>query len=272
MSHTIHTALNQGIERISFIPTERRHQTPLLFIHGMWHGAWCWEGWQAQLADLGWESHAISLPGHAGSPVQRSLRWCTLQYYLGFVKREVDRLGRKPVLLGHSMGGALTQHYLKSVGDDLPAAVLVAPWPYTNYPWGPLLFLRLDPAGSVLGALKLSAETYIRSPKNAAKLLLGPNSAVTPEWLHQRLNGESFIVMNQHMWPLWHAPKQMKTPTMLLAGELDAVVPLAWEARTARRYGSELVVIPGAGHNLMHEKSSADTVRKIDSWLSAGVE
>lgn len=32
------------------------------------------------------------------------------------------------MLIGHSMGGALTQWYLK-YGRSLPAAVLVAPWP-----------------------------------------------------------------------------------------------------------------------------------------------
>lgn len=271
MPYTTHTALHHGIERITYTPAERRHETPLLFVHGMWHGAWCWEGWQAQLAELGWMSHAISLPGHAGSPTQRPLRWCTLGYYLDIVKREAARLERKPVLLGHSMGGALTQHYLKHVADDLPAAVLVAPWPYTNYPWGPILFLRLDPVGALTGFFTLSAGVFMRSPQRAAAALLGPDPAVTPEWLHQRLNSESFIVMNQHMWPLWSAPSLLKTPTLLLAGEQDAVCPLTWEKRTAKRYGSDLIVIPGAGHNLMHEKSSADTVTKIDGWLTARV-
>jgi pimeloyl-ACP methyl ester carboxylesterase len=272
MSHTITTTLEDGIERVTCTPDARRHDTPLLFVHGMWHGAWCWQGWQTQLADAGWESHAISLPGHAGSPTQRPLRWCTLGYYLGVVRREVERLDRKPVLIGHSMGGALTQHYLKRVGDDLPATVLVAPWPYTNYPWGPLLFLKLDFVGSIMSFLTLSAGPFMRTPARAAAALLGPDPAVSAEWLHGQLNSESFLVMNEHIWPFWDAPKQFKTPMLLLAGEMDAVCPLPWERRTAERYGADLHVVAGAGHNLMHEKSASETVGVMDNWLRARLE
>jgi len=89
----------------------------------MWHGAWCWQGWQARLAAWGWESHAHSLPGHAGSPIQRPIRWCTLGYYLSFLQAEIGRMPRRPVLMGPSMGGALTQMYLKA-HDDLPVSLL----------------------------------------------------------------------------------------------------------------------------------------------------
>lgn len=271
MSITITTELIDGIERITYTPANLKHQTPLLFIHGMWHGAWCWETFQRPLAEAGWQSIAISLPGHGGSPPQRPLRWCTLGYYLTFIRREVERLPVKPVLIGHSMGGALTQHYLKDIGDDLPAAVLVAPWPYTNYPWGPILFLKLDFWGAIWGGLTLDAGQFMRTPTRAAAALLSSQASVTPEWLHERLNGESYLVMNQHMWPLWVAPKTLKTPTLLLAGEADAVCPLDWEKRTAERYGADIIVVPNAGHNLMHEKSTPEIVVQVDDWLSERV-
>jgi pimeloyl-ACP methyl ester carboxylesterase len=39
--------------------------------------------------------------------------------------------------------------------------------------------------------------------------------------------------------------------------------------KTAAHYQAEFVVIPGAGHNLMMEKSYRATAEKIDTWLSA---
>jgi pimeloyl-ACP methyl ester carboxylesterase len=131
-AYTLHQHSENGIEWVSCIPTNRRHQTPLFLQHGMWHGAWCWEEWQILFASWGWESHAISLPGHAGSPVQRPIRWCTLAYYWRFMRDAIAQLPTKPILIGHSMGGALTQWYLKEF-DDLPAAVLVAPWLSHNW-------------------------------------------------------------------------------------------------------------------------------------------
>jgi hypothetical protein len=32
-----------NLEVLSRRPAESRHPTPLLFIHGMLHGAWCWD-------------------------------------------------------------------------------------------------------------------------------------------------------------------------------------------------------------------------------------
>src|SRR5512138_1696248 len=105
VQHSIHN----GIEWITYLPRQRRFETPILMQHGMWHGAWCWQPWQELFATWGWESHAHSLPGHAGSPVQRPLRWATLGYYFEFLRaEEIERFPRRPVLMGHSMGGALT--------------------------------------------------------------------------------------------------------------------------------------------------------------------
>jgi hypothetical protein len=57
-------SIESGIERVRYIPKQRRFETPILLQHGMWHGAWCWQWWQELLAEWGWESHAYSLPGH----------------------------------------------------------------------------------------------------------------------------------------------------------------------------------------------------------------
>ena len=35
--------VENGIERVTYIPEQRRFDTPILMQHGMWHGAWCWE-------------------------------------------------------------------------------------------------------------------------------------------------------------------------------------------------------------------------------------
>jgi pimeloyl-ACP methyl ester carboxylesterase len=101
----IDRSVEGGIERVVYRPHNRRFNTPIVMQHGMWHGAWCWQGWQELLAEWGWESHAHSLPGHASSPTQRPIRWCTLGYYLDFLKAEIDRQPRRPILMGHSMAG-----------------------------------------------------------------------------------------------------------------------------------------------------------------------
>ena len=40
---------------------------PLLFLHGMWGGAWMWEPCMQVFAARGWRCHALNLRGHHGS-------------------------------------------------------------------------------------------------------------------------------------------------------------------------------------------------------------
>ncbi len=115
-AYRIRHVVEDGIEWVSYLPKRRRFETPLLMQHGMFHAAWCWADWQALLAEWGWESHAISLPGHGLSPKQRPIRYCTLDYYLAFLRDAAEKLAQPPVLIGHSMGGALTQWYIRYVG------------------------------------------------------------------------------------------------------------------------------------------------------------
>lgn len=268
---SIQHAINNGIERVTYSPKHRRFETPILLQHGMWHGAWCWQHWQELFATWGWESHSISLPGHAGSPAQRPIYFCTLDYYLGFLKAEVKQLSRPPVLIGHSMGGALTQWYFKYVDDDLPAAVLVAPWDLRgNFVDGGIgRWFRLDPLGVLFVSLTGSTYPYIRTPKHAARKLISSQAIYTPEELHSRLGPESAWVMMQHNPPFWRPAKQVKTPLLWLAGEIDTVISVEAERRSAAYYQADFIVVPKAAHNLMMEHNYRETAETIHNWLNA---
>jgi len=275
-----HTVVD-GIERIVYLPRDRRFDTPIVMQHGMWHGAWCWELWQELFAEWGWETHAHSLPGHAGSPAQRPVARCTLDYYLGFLSAEVARLqprpsakdaipmARRPVLLGHSMGGALVQWYLKHVADDLPAVVLVAPWVSHSLVKDGLFRLACyDPVGVLLMALSWDASPMKRRGKGSAvRFLVGPRAAVPLEELQPRLGPESALVLYQHNPPFWYPPEQVETPMLWVAGGEDPLLAERAERRSAAHYGADYVVAAGARHNVMMEQNYRETAEVIHRWL-----
>ena len=270
--YSVTTELNDGIERITYTPRDKRHDTPILMQHGMWHGAWCWAEWQGLLAQQGWESHAISLPGHGASPSQKSVRFSTMGDYLKVLKQEVDRLPRKPILMGHSMGGALAQWYLKKVADDLPAVVLVASWTaHSTMGDGALLHLKRDPLGFMLVGLTLSTHPFIRSAERAASMLITEGALHTPEELHEKLCEESALVLNQHNPPLWRPLRSPKTPILWLGAERDAVISQNGARKSAAFYGADFQLIENAGHNLMMEKNYAETAQEIERWLTATI-
>ncbi|MBN2118000.1 MAG: alpha/beta hydrolase [Anaerolineales bacterium] len=271
---SIQHAIENGIERVTYTPKRRRFETPILMQHGMWHGAWCWQNWQELFAAWGWETHACSLPGHGGSPAQRPIRWATLGYYLEFLRAEIERLPCRPVLMGHSMGGALTQWYLKYGGDPstssgqvLPAAVLVAPWTSHNMLPSVLRSTRRDPLGAALCLCTLTSTPMVRSPARAAEMFIHPGALCSPEELHARLGPESFLVLAQYNPLLWSPVRRTSIPLLWLAGTADALISEPESRRSAEHYQAKYVAVPEAGHNLMMEKSYQKTAEIIHEWL-----
>jgi len=152
----------------------------------------------------------------------------------------------------------------------LPAAVLVASWAAKgNIPNdGGAPWQRLDPLGLLLVAFTGSAQFFIRSPKHAAAILISSTAIYTPEELYAKLSPESAWVMYQHNPPLWHPLECVKTPMLWLAGELDAVMTVENERRSATHYRADFVVVPAAAHNLMMEHNYRETAETIHTWLS----
>ncbi|PRC60013.1 alpha/beta hydrolase, partial [Mycobacterium sp. ITM-2017-0098] len=59
------------------------HPAPLLFVHGAWHAAWCWdEHFLTFFADRGYRALALSLRGHGGSPATKPLRSLSMADYV----------------------------------------------------------------------------------------------------------------------------------------------------------------------------------------------
>lgn len=265
MTYRIEHSMDDGIERIDYIPDAPRFETPLLLQHGMWHGAWCWRTWQELFAEWGWMSRSYSLPGHGGSVRRRSHRWCTLQYYHQFFAAEIERMPRPPVVLGHSMGGALTQWHLKR--RDLPAAVLVASWPAGSL-MPNLLFAFLHmPVRVLLSFATLSTTPVIRTPREAWDYFLTPGALLGPEEFHAKLAPESLWIVLQYTPPFWRPPLDTKTPLLWVAGTGDAVTPERMHRESAAAYGAEYQTVAGSGHDLMLEKSYRTTAEDIHAWL-----
>ena len=132
------------LEVLSEIPASAAHATPILFVHGMWHGAWCWaEHFLPYFAQHGYAAYALSLRGHGVSEGREKLRWTSLAKYVVDVSQAAAEIKATPVLVGHSMGGMVVQKYLES--HQAPAAVLLASAPPTGLGAATLRVARRHP-------------------------------------------------------------------------------------------------------------------------------
>jgi len=259
-------SIEDGIERVDFCPRVKKFETPLLIHHGMWHGAWAWEELQQYFAELGWESRAYSLPGHGKSPSNSTNVFHTMQSYRDILAREIDRLPVKPVVIGHSMGGAVAQWYLKE-RDDLPATVFIASLSsHSTYGSSAPALIKRDPwAGFGLHFL-FSTNGYIRNPKRIRESLLSDDSIRSAEELQPLFARGAWLAAIQHNPPLWSPPKNLETPLLWLAARDDAIVPEKNSKQSAKFYGAEFISIPGA-HNLMMEPNRFIMADAIHDWL-----
>lgn len=117
------------------------------------------------------------------------------------------------------------------------------------------------------------ATPFVRSPRRAAECFTTAGAIKSPDELHARLGPESPWVLTQYQPPWWSPaqPEDVTTPLLWLAGAADAVLPERLERLSAAYYGADYMVVPEAGHDLMLEKSHAETARAIHEWLSARV-
>jgi len=272
IGHEITNEIVDGIEWVSYTLKEPTDRPPILFQHGMWHGAWCWSKWQELLAERGWESHAISLPGHGNSVSEKSVRFATMGHYLDVLEAAIGRLSPKPVLIGHSMGGALAQWRLKKIADDLPGVVLAASWTsHSTWADGTALHMKRDPWGFFLVGLTMSTDPLIRDAERAASMLITDGALFSADELHSKLVSESALVLNQHNPPFWRPLKNPKTPILWVGAEKDAVVSIRGARRSAEFYGAEFALIENAGHNLMMEANYEKSLSVVEDWLQRNI-
>lgn len=100
----------------------------IVFVHGICHGAWCWENFLYYFSKAGYQCYAVSLRGHGNSEGKENLNTFTLSDYVEDIKFVIDnKCITKPFLVGHSMGGAVVQQYIGKYEDTVQGAVLFAP-------------------------------------------------------------------------------------------------------------------------------------------------
>jgi pimeloyl-ACP methyl ester carboxylesterase len=246
-----------ALEILERRPATDEGRPPLLFVHGLGHGAWCWEHWLDAAAEAGHPAYAVSLRGHAGSPGR--LRTSLLKHYVDDVVATAAALPRPAVLVGHSMGGLVVQRALARYAAH--AGVLVAP----------------VPAHPAVGALMRIARQH---PLDALRIVAGGSLPLRAEYLFaeleaeearrhtDRCHGESALVQYQL---LLHKPAPAPlggAPVLVLASPDDRLIPLSGIRSTAARYGAELREFPGIGHDLMLDARRQEPLKVMLDWLA----
>lgn len=256
------------LEVISRKPEVKKHETPILLVHGAWHGAWCWDdGFMDYLADHGWEVHALSLRGHGNSEGKEKLRWHAMADYAEDVEQVVTSLPTPPIVVGHSMGGGVVQKYLED--HELPGAVLLAALPVSGTFRFNLRMMLRHPIRYLRVNLFMTAWPVIETPALAREWFY--SDSVPDEQIqqhHLRLQDEAFRAALDMLLLNLPKPEKVNTPMLVLAAENDQIFTVAEEQATAKAYRTEAVVFPGMAHNMMSEPGWKKVADRIIEWAA----
>jgi pimeloyl-ACP methyl ester carboxylesterase len=236
---------------------------PLLFVHGAWHAAWCWqEHWMPAAAAQGWRTYAVSLRGHGASERPERFDLATLRHYQHDVLQAITQLPAPPVLIGHSMGGAVVQGVLERYRSS-PAGVLVASIPPRHGLGVVPSLLRHDPK---MLAQALTGREVTPDPST----FYGPETDPVEARRHlDRLGDESWLATQQLVLP--RRVPDVRAPMLVLGGERDKLVSPRAVVRTARTYGTRAHLFRGMGHQLMLEQDWKAVLDVTLGWLEETV-
>lgn len=256
------------IEIIERRPEAPRFATPLLFVHGTGHGAWCWdEHFLPFFAGRGFVAAALSLRGHGGSG--GGLRGASIADYVADVERVAAGFPVAPVVVGHSMGGLVVQKYLER--NPAPAAVLVAPSPSEgmlrssfSLPFRyPLLFAKIG--------FRRDYSLMFSSVELAKRFLFSADADDSEIARHVERFGPESYRANLEM--IYNRPDvaRIKTRMLVVGAADDALVSARAIRRTAADYGADLRIFERTAHDMMLDVRWLPVAEHIAGWLESAV-
>lgn len=264
--------------RVHYTDEGNRSGRTLVLVHGLAASVHAWRPWVQRLS-ADYRLLAIDLPGHGLTEAPAG--------YLASLDGNaalVDALARAAgaerfVLVGNSMGGAVSLAYAMAHPDKLDGLVLIdaAGWPGAdgdrggppgfvglfNNPLGRWFMKLIDPRLVITGGLKSAYHDESLVTKDVADRYANLAMAV----------GHRDILLTQRPQPArpWTPADfaRITTPTLVLAGEKDALIPVT-DARAiaAAIPGARLVTYPEGGH-LPMEQLPDETVRDLKAFLGA---
>jgi len=255
-----------GTERAAVDAANASGRVPVLFVHGLWLAPECWREWRWLFESEGFATLTPGWPGEAASVAAARtepgrLAGLGIAQVSEHCAELAAALERRPVVIGHSLGGLVAQQLAgRGVGR---ATVAVAPAPHRGVLPVPVSSVRA--AWPALRDPRQRRRTVALSP---AEFRYAFTNALRQEeadrlYVEQAVPAPGrplFELALANLNPATRARVDVRAPgrgpLLVIAGERDRVIPPVLARATYKRQRrnldvTEYVEVPGRGHSLV---------------------
>lgn len=248
----------------------------IVFVHGVSHGAWCWEYFIDYFTKIGYACFAINLRGHGDNDEKDIKGACLLDYVIDVIRcidyienhysdPEINITYFKPIIIGHSMGGAIVEKYISDFSHKVSSAVLFAPVTTCGMGIGRIFITSASLRGICTSFTSLLGRKIFLTKSNffAVKKIIRCLSRIGDEELEyskQSLCKESLTAMlNLHKFKL----SNPNISIFVIGSDKDAYFPIKSLNKTANFYNTTPMILKGLCHDMMLDsewKKAAESV------------
>jgi pimeloyl-ACP methyl ester carboxylesterase len=238
---------------------------PIVFIHGLWLLPSSWNNWVRMFEEAGYAGVTPSWPDDPETVEEAranpaALAKKNLKLVADHIAEVIEKLDRKPVLMGHSTGGLLAQ--LLADRGLSAATVAIDPGPFRGVLPLPISALRAawPVLRNPLNHGRAVALTFDQFKYGWANALSEEEAKALYETYHVAAPGVALMQMaNANLNPFTEAKLDPKNPErgplLITDGEKDHTVPwaIANAAYKRQRHNdnvTEILQIPDRGHSL----------------------
>jgi pimeloyl-ACP methyl ester carboxylesterase len=247
----------------------------IVFVHGMFQNPKSWVEWIKYFEAKGYNCIAPAYPSHDGEPrelrknIPSALSSLTLDAVVDSITKEISKLDEKPVVIGHSMGGLITQILTNRglvkagicVDSAPPAGVISFKWSFlkSNLP--------------VVNPFKGNAPCVMSKDHFHYAFCNVMTKEESDKAYDDFVTPESRNIPRSVMKDGKIDFKKSHPPLLMIAGSDDNIIPQSLVETNFRKYfnkssKTELKVFPGRSHFICGQKGWEEVAEYIAGWVS----
>ncbi|GAA4324046.1 alpha/beta hydrolase [Mucilaginibacter gynuensis] len=248
----------------------------IVFIHGMFQNPKSWEKWIAYFTEKGYNCIAPAWPLHTGDPTElrndppAGLGDLELQTIVDEMERVVTSLPEKPIVIGHSVGGLITQLLVQkgivNIGVPIDS---VAPNAMLAFDWG---FMKNS--ALIANPFKGNEPFFMDLESFHGSFCNTMSDAETELAYNDTATHDSRNVLRDCMGEAGQIDLDLPhAPLLFIGGVEDQIIPYELNERNAKAYTDEVSIsefksFDNRSHWICGQQGWEEVAAYISEWLS----